>query len=135
MDISLLLLLVMIFIGLQMFFSIRRQRKAMQATIDLHESLAVDDRVHTASGLEGTIRAITEDTVDLEIAVGVVTTWRKMAIADKIVPEHDIQDDAEYDTDDDYDADDYETDDSQEIADGTRSGGADDGGTSSQPQR
>lgn len=70
-----------------MFFSSRRQRRAIQATVDLHESLRVGDRVHTTSGLQGTITDITDDTVDLEIASGVVTTWMKLAIRDRIEPE------------------------------------------------
>ncbi|BDB43222.1 MULTISPECIES: preprotein translocase subunit YajC [Mycobacterium] len=72
-----------------MYFASRRQRKAMQATIDLHESLQPGDRVHTTSGLEGTIVGLTEDDVELEIAPGVVTTWMKLAIRDKILPDDD----------------------------------------------
>ncbi|BBY32008.1 preprotein translocase subunit YajC [Mycolicibacter minnesotensis] len=75
------LILVM---GAFMFFASRRQKRAMQATIDLHESLQVGDRVHTTSGLQGTITGITDDDVDLEIAPGVVTTWMKLAVRDKI---------------------------------------------------
>ena len=70
-----------------MYFSSRRQRRAMQATIDLHESLRPGDRVHTTSGLEATVVALTDDTVDLEIAPGVVTTWMKLAIRDRILPD------------------------------------------------
>ncbi len=76
-----------IIMGAFMFFASRRQRKAMQATIDLHESLQVGDRVHTTSGLQGTIASITDDTVDLEIAPGVVTRWMKLAIRDRVEPE------------------------------------------------
>ncbi|OKH83589.1 preprotein translocase subunit YajC [Mycobacterium sp. ST-F2] len=75
------LLLVM---GAFMFFASRRQRKQMQATIDLHNSLTVGDRVHTTSGLLGTITRIDDDNVDLEIAPGVVTTWMKLAVRDRI---------------------------------------------------
>jgi preprotein translocase subunit YajC len=70
-----------------MYFSSRRQRRAMQATIDLHESLRPGDRVHTTSGMEATVVALTDDTVDLEIAPGVVTTWIKLAIRDRILPD------------------------------------------------
>ena len=70
-----------------MYFASRRQRRAMQATIDLQESLRPGDRVHTTSGLEATIVAITDDTVDLEIAPGVVTTWMKLAIRERILPD------------------------------------------------
>jgi preprotein translocase subunit YajC len=89
-----------------MFFASRRQKRAMQATIDLHESLCVGDRVHTTSGLQATITGITDDTVDLEIAPGVVTTWMKLAVRDRIEPETDEADADEVsdaDLDDDVD--------------------------------
>ena len=70
-----------------MFFASRRQKRAMQATIDLHESLQPGDRVHTTSGMQATIAGITDDTVDLEIAPGVVTTWMKLAVRDRILPD------------------------------------------------
>lgn len=75
---------LIIIMGAFMFFASRRQRKAMQATIDLQESLRVGDRVHTTSGLQGTIAGITDDHVDLEIAPGVVTRWMKLAIRDRV---------------------------------------------------
>jgi preprotein translocase subunit YajC len=94
-----LFLPLIIILGAFMFFASRKQKKAMQATIDLHESLAIGDRVHTTSGLEGTITGITDDSVNLEIAPGVVTTWMKLAVRDRIV------DDIDEDTDDtDYEA-------------------------------
>jgi preprotein translocase subunit YajC len=93
---------LLIILGAFMFFASRRQKKAMQATIDLHNSLKVGDRVHTTSGLQGTITGITDDNVDLEIAPGVVTTWMKLAVRDRVV------DDIEDDTDDTDDTVDYE---------------------------
>ncbi|TFV56054.1 preprotein translocase subunit YajC [Mycobacterium sp. PS03-16] len=75
---------LLIILGAFMFFASRRQRKAMQATIDLHNSLAIGDRIHTTSGLEGTITGITDDDIQLEIAPGVVTTWMKLAVRDRI---------------------------------------------------
>ena len=76
-----------------MYFASRRQRRAMQATVDLHESLRPGDRVHTTSGLEATIAAIADDTVDLEIAPGVVTRWMKLAVRDRILPDDAADDD------------------------------------------
>src|ERR1700739_461112 len=76
-----------IVLGASMFFASRRQKRAMQATIDLHESLRVGDRVHTTSGLQGTIPDITAERVDLEIAPGVVTPWMKLAVRAPIEPE------------------------------------------------
>jgi preprotein translocase subunit YajC len=88
---------LLIILGAFMFFASRRQKKAMQATIDLHNSLTVGDRVHTTSGLQGTITGISDDTVDLEIAPGVNTTWMKLAVRDRIV---DDVDDVDEDTED-----------------------------------
>jgi preprotein translocase subunit YajC len=85
---------LLVILGAFMYFASRRQKRAMQATIDLHESLRVGDRVHTTSGLQATIAGITDDTVDLEIASGVVTTWMKLAIRDRIEPETDTDEDA-----------------------------------------
>lgn len=82
---------LIIIMGAFMFFASRRQRKAMQATIDLHDSLQVGDRVWTTSGMAASITAITDDTVSLEIAPGVVTEWMKMAIRDKIEPADDAE--------------------------------------------
>lgn len=78
---------MLVILGVFMFFASRRQKRAMQATIDLHDSLRIGEEVQTTSGLHGTIKRITDDTVDLEIAAGVVTTWAKLAIKDRIEPE------------------------------------------------
>lgn len=98
---------LLIILGAFMFFASRRQKKAMQATIDLHESLTIGDRVHTTSGLEGTITAVGDDSVDLEIAPGVVTTWMKLAVRDRIT---EVDEDVE-----DYDAQDYDARDYDEV--------------------
>ncbi|MGH3595737.1 MAG: preprotein translocase subunit YajC [Mycobacterium sp.] len=92
---------LLIVLGAFMFFASRRQRRAMRATIDLHESLEIGDRVHTTSGMQATITGITDDTVDLEIAPGVVTTWMKLAVRDRIEPE--ILDSAADEADDQFD--------------------------------
>lgn len=86
---------LLIIMGAFMYFASRRQKKAMQATIDLHNSLEIGDRIHTTSGLQGTITGIGDDYVDVEIAPGVVTTWMKLAVRDRIVD--DIEDDTEFD--------------------------------------
>ena len=88
---------LLIILGAFMFFASRRQKKAMQATIDLHNSLTIGDRVHTTSGLQGTIAGLTDDTVDLEIAPGVVTTWMKLAVRDKIADDFEDDDDTDVD--------------------------------------
>jgi preprotein translocase subunit YajC len=87
MESLILFLPFLLIMGGFMYFASRRQKRAMQATIDLHESLQPGDRVHTTSGLQATVVAICDDTVNLEIAPGVVTTWMKLAVRDKILPE------------------------------------------------
>ncbi|UXA08973.1 preprotein translocase subunit YajC [Mycobacterium sp. SMC-2] len=89
MESLILFLPFLLIMGGFMYFASRRQKRAMQATIDLHESLQPGDRVHTTSGLEATVVEITEDAVDLEIAPGVVTRWMKLAIRDRILPDDD----------------------------------------------
>jgi preprotein translocase subunit YajC len=91
---------LLIILGAFMFFASRRQKKAMQATIDLHNSLQIGDRVHTTSGLQGTITGINDDTVELEIAPGVNTTWMKLAVRDRIVDDID-EDTADTEVDED----------------------------------
>ena len=90
MDSLMLLLPFVVIMGGFMYVASRRQKRAMQATIDLHESLRPGDRVHTTSGLEATVVAIADDTVDLEIAPGVVTTWMKLAVRDRILPDDEV---------------------------------------------
>ena len=102
MDLVVYLPLLIILCAIMLFAS-RRQKKAMQATIDLHESLTVGDRVHTTSGLQATITGVSDDTIDLEIAPGVVTTWMKLAVRDRI------------EADDEYDEDDTESDEADEA--------------------
>ncbi|MCV7258131.1 preprotein translocase subunit YajC [Mycobacterium shimoidei] len=87
MDQLLVFMPLLVVLAVFMFFTSRRQKRAMQATIDLHESLQVGDRVHTTSGLQATVARITDETIDLEISPGVVTTWMKLAIRDRIEPE------------------------------------------------
>lgn len=103
-----------------MYLASRRQKRAMQATIDLHESLQPGDRVHTTSGMQATVVALTDDTVELEIAPGIVTTWMKLAIRDRIVPEDADRDDGD-DRDDRDDLD--ESDDRPGPVNGLRDGG------------
>ena len=93
---------LLIIMGAFMYFASRRQKKAMQATIDLHNSLNVGDRIHTTSGLLATITGINDDYVDLEIAPGVITTWMKLAVRDRVTDDLDDEDDEDVD---DYDYD------------------------------
>ena len=78
------LLILLLFIPI--FLSGRKQRRQMQDMQQLQSSLQIGDVVTTTSGLRGTVvDAQYEDTVDLEIADNVVTTWMRAAIKEKVL--------------------------------------------------
>ncbi|TPG31725.1 preprotein translocase subunit YajC [Mycolicibacterium hodleri] len=90
---------LLVIMGAFMFFSSRKQKKAMQATINLHDSLAVGDEVMTTAGMFGTITDVSDSKVDLELAPGVVVTMLKLAIKEKTMVDDDDDED-EYEDDD-----------------------------------
>ena len=76
------LFLLLLFVPI--FLSGRKQRRQMLEMQRLQSSLEVGDVVTTTSGLRGrVVDTDYEDTVDLEIADGVVTTWLRRAVATK----------------------------------------------------
>jgi preprotein translocase subunit YajC len=93
MDISLLFPILILLLFIPIFLSSRKQKRAQQEMQALQASLEPGDIVSTTSGLRATVvDASYEDTVDLEIADGVVTTWVRAAVREKIAsgdPVHD----------------------------------------------
>jgi preprotein translocase subunit YajC len=78
------LLILLLFIPI--FLSGRKQRRQMQEQQQLQSALEVGDVVTTTSGLRGTVvDASYEDTIDLEIADGVVTTWLRAAVRERVL--------------------------------------------------
>lgn len=79
-----LLVLAALMIGVMMMTS-RRQKRQMQELQKLQNSLSNGDTVYTTSGLRGTVVDDSyEQTIDLEIADGVVTTWMRAAVREKV---------------------------------------------------
>lgn len=76
------------------FLGVRRQKKEMQKVSQLQESLHVGDRVMTTAGLHATVVALADDTVDLEIAPGVVTVWSRAVVRERIEENRNETDDA-----------------------------------------
>jgi preprotein translocase subunit YajC len=76
------------------FLGVRRQKKEMQKVSQLQESLRVGDRVMTTAGLHATVVALVDDTVDLEIAPGVVTVWSRAVVRERIEENRNETDDA-----------------------------------------
>jgi preprotein translocase subunit YajC len=83
-----MLLPILMFAGLGglMYFSMKKQKRVAAATKQMHDSLVPGARVMTTSGLHGTVTAIADDTIELEIAPGLRTTWVRAAVREIIVP-------------------------------------------------
>jgi preprotein translocase subunit YajC len=109
---SLLLPLIIVLFAVPLFLGTRKQKRAAQQQQNLQSSLSYGDRVMTTSGLFGTVVSTSDDSIDLEIAPGVVTSWLRAAVREKVAdsmvdaPESDIDDEAD---DESYTADDAST--------------------------
>ncbi|MEV0594765.1 preprotein translocase subunit YajC [Nonomuraea cavernae] len=77
-----LILLVVVFY----FLLIRPQRKRQQEAVKMQNSLAPGARVMTTTGLFGTVVAVDNDDVILEVAPGIETRWVKAAIGRVVTP-------------------------------------------------
>jgi preprotein translocase subunit YajC len=83
----LLPLLLMLVVAIPLVMGTRKQKKAAAAQQELLSSLAPGDRVMTTSGLYASVADASADTtIDLEIAPGVVTTWLRQAVREKVEP-------------------------------------------------
>lgn len=83
----LILLLFLAVLSLPLLLGARRQKRAQREAQDLQNSLEVGDRVMTTSGMHATIVRLDDDTLELEIAPGLHTTWVRAAIREKVVTE------------------------------------------------
>lgn len=83
-----LLLPVLMFgaLGLMMFFGMRKQKRQAAETRQMRESIVPGARIMTTSGLHGTVTAVADDTIELEIAPGIRTTWAQAAVRQIVVP-------------------------------------------------
>lgn len=80
------LLIILLFIPI--FLSGRKQKAAAAQMQELQKALTEGDVVMTTSGLRGTVvDASYEDTIDIEIAPGVITTWIRQAVREKVNPQ------------------------------------------------
>jgi preprotein translocase subunit YajC len=66
---------------------VRPQRRSLAAHRALLEALNVGDRIVTAGGIHGTVRRLGEETIDVEIADGVVVTLASGAVAHRELEE------------------------------------------------
>jgi preprotein translocase subunit YajC len=100
---SLMFPLLLVLLAVPLFLSARKQKRAVAEQQSLLKSLEPGDRVMTTSGLYATVADVSDDdsTIDLEIADGVVTTWLRQAIREKVVADTDaVVDDVDDDVED-----------------------------------
>lgn len=87
------------------FMLIRPQKRRVQQHKQLVEATQVGDEVVTIGGVHGTVTAIADDTIDLEVAPGTTVRFVRSAVARRLVDEVggyegdddvDVQDDGNY---------------------------------------
>jgi preprotein translocase subunit YajC len=82
------ILIFLLILAVPLILGTRKQKRAAQEHQKLLGELAPGDRVMTTSGLYGTVvNAESDTTIDLEIAPGVVTTWFRSVVREKVAPE------------------------------------------------
>ena len=94
-----LLILMFGLVGVMMVFSSRNKKKMALKTQELQAAIVPGTRVMTTSGMHATVTAVADDTIELEIAPGIYTTWVRAAVREVVVaaPEDAEYDDAAYD--------------------------------------
>jgi preprotein translocase subunit YajC len=93
-----LILIVFLLIWLLL---IRPQRRRQNDQLTMQDSLHVGDEIVTAGGMYGTVTAIDEDEVSIEVADGVVVRIARRAVAGVMPPEEDEEDEDDVADDED----------------------------------
>jgi preprotein translocase subunit YajC len=97
------------------FLIVRPQRRNSMVRRQLLSAVEVGDEIVTSGGVYGTVLAIDDETLEVEIAPGVVVKVARGAVAGRITAEPDEDDDEDEDEEDDdgveYDGDLDEVDD------------------------
>jgi len=78
------LLLTILFIVIGWFLIIRPQQQRMREQREVVASLQPGDRVITAGGIHGRLVTVDDETVEVEVALGVVLTLARPAIARRL---------------------------------------------------
>lgn len=87
--------LLIVLVAIPLFLQARKQKKTMQEQQKLQNAVGVGDRIMTTSGLYGTVVGTSDDTLDLEIADGVTTTWLRQAVRERVETDSDDESDSE----------------------------------------
>lgn len=82
---STLMIVLLVFVGGMLFLSSRTRKKQAAAQKEKLSQIVPGVRVTTIAGLQGTVTAVADDTMELEIAPGVRTTWLRAAVRDVVL--------------------------------------------------
>lgn len=89
MELPILILLLLVFL-VPTFLMTQREKKRANQVRAFQAQLQGGERVITVAGLHATVVQVEEETVDLEIAPGLVTTWDRRSIIraaeDEVLP-------------------------------------------------
>ena len=89
------LLLTLLLVGIGWFFLIRPQQQRLRDQRNLVQALKAGDRVITAGGIHGVLTDVADETVQIEVAPGVVITLARAAIARLATTEAETPDDTD----------------------------------------
>jgi preprotein translocase subunit YajC len=78
--VGLVIVLVALF-ALMWLLMIRPQRQRTNAQLRMQDTLGTGDEIITAGGIHGTVKAIEDDVLDLEIAPGITVRLDRRAVA------------------------------------------------------
>ena len=101
---------LVILVGAFYFLIVRPQRRQSMVRRQLLSAVEVGDEIVTTGGVYGTVLGIGDDTLDVEIAPGVVVKIARGAVGARITPESEYDDEDDDDDDVDVDGDDDEPD-------------------------
>jgi preprotein translocase subunit YajC len=93
------LIYLVILVAAFYFLIVRPQRRNAMIRRQLLNAVQVGDEIVTTGGVYGTVVAIEDDTLDVEIAEGVVVKLARGAVGARITPESEYDEDEEYDDD------------------------------------
>ena len=85
-SISPFIIIILLMVAM-LVFSGRKQKRLAAEARQRQTELEVGDVVYTTTGLRATVTDVSyEETVDLEIAPGITTTWLRRAVGNKVDP-------------------------------------------------
>jgi len=88
--------LPLILIGVVFYFLlIRPQQRRARAQRELTQSVDVGDEVVTIGGIFGTVKAVDDDSITLEVAPGTTMRFVRSAIARKLTPDDEEEEEPE----------------------------------------